>query len=130
MARIEKSVEIDRSADDVWKVVGDFGGISTWLPAIASSSFSDGVRECSMEGGGVLREEITGRDDDAHRFDYSITEAPFPIESHHASMSVEATDTGSRVTWVTEIRPDDLAAAMEPVFAEGIHALKAHLEQA
>jgi hypothetical protein len=44
-----------------------------------------------MEGGGVLREEITARDDESRCFQYTITKVPFPIESHHASMSVEAT---------------------------------------
>lgn len=44
-------------------------------------------------------------------------------------MSVDETDSGSRVTWITEIAPDDMAAAMEPVFDEGMQSLKAHLEQ-
>jgi hypothetical protein len=95
---------------------------------IAASSFSDGVRECSVEGGGVLREEITSRDEDARRYEYAITEAPFPIESHHASMSVEPTGSVSTVIWTTEINPDELAEAMAPVFEDGLRALKAHLE--
>lgn len=128
MARIEKTVDIDRPADEVWKVVGDLGGISSWLPAIAESSFGDGVRECSMEGGGLLREEISARSDEDRSYTYSIVESPMPIEFHEATMSVEPLGDVSRVTWVTEIRPDDMAAAMEPVFSEGVISLKAHLE--
>ncbi len=52
-----------------------------------------------------------------------------PLDHHHAWMSVDETDSGSRVTWITEIAPDDMAAAMEPVFDEGMQSLKAHLEQ-
>lgn len=128
MARIEKSIEIDRSPDDVWAVVGDVGAISTWLPAIGESSFSDGVRECTMEGGGVLREQISNRDDANRRYEYEITEGPMPLDHHHAWMSVDEADAGSRVTWITEIAPDDMATVMEPVFEEGMQALKAHLE--
>lgn len=129
MSRIEKTIDIDRSPDDVWAVVGDIGAISTWLPAIGQSSFDDGVRECTMEGGGVLREQITDRDDTARRYEYEITESPMPLEHHHAWMSVGEIEGGSRVTWITEISPDEMAAAMEPVFEEGIQSLKAHLEQ-
>lgn len=128
MARIENTIDIDRPVEDVWNVVGDFGAISTWLPAIAASSFGDGVRECSMEGGGLLKEEITERDDDAHRYTYSIVESPLPIDSHEASMQVGAREGGSTVTWITEIQPDEMAAAMEPIFADGLRALKSHLE--
>jgi len=130
MARIEKHIEINRSPDDVWAVVGDLGAISTWLPAIQQSSFGDGVRECTMEGGGVLREQISERDDTNRRYEYEITESPMSLEHHHASMSVDETAAGSRVTWITEIEPDDMAAAMEPVFEQGMQSLKAHLETA
>lgn len=128
MARIEKTITIDRSPDDVWGVVGDFGAISTWVPAIAASSFGDGVRECTLEGGGTLREEIVDRDDAGRRYTYRITASPLPLEHHHASMAVEAAGSGSRVTWVTEISPDELVGAMEPVVEDGITALKARLE--
>jgi carbon monoxide dehydrogenase subunit G len=130
MARIEKTITIDRSPDDVWRVVGDFGAISTWLPAIAASSFGDGVRECTLEGGGTLREEIVERDDAARRYAYRITASPLPLEHHRASMSVEPDGAGSRVTWITEIHPDELAGSMEPVLEEGLKALKTHLESA
>jgi mxaD protein len=130
MARIEKTIDINRPADDVWKVVGDFGAISTWLPAIAASSFAGGVRECSIEGGGMLREEIATRDDANRRYEYTITDAPFPLDAHGASMSVVDNGAGSTVTWITEIEPDDLADLMEPLFEDGIHSLKAHLESA
>ena len=82
-----------------------------------------------MAGGGMLREQISGRDDANRRYEYEITESPMPLEHHHAWMSVDETDGGSRVTWITEIQPDDTAAAMEPVFEEGMQSLKARLEQ-
>lgn len=128
MARIEKTIDIDRSPDDVWAVVGDIGSISTWLPAIGESSFQDGVRECTMDGGGMLREQISNHDDATRSYEYEITESPMPLDHHHAWMSVEEEGSGSRVTWITEIAPDDMAAAMEPVFEEGMQSLKVHLE--
>lgn len=129
MARIEKTIDIDRSPDDVWAVVGDVGAISTWLPAIGESSFQDGVRECTMDGGGTLREQISNYDEDTRSYEYEIIESPMPLEHHHAWMSVTEAEGRSRVTWITEIAPDDMAAAMEPVFEEGMQSLKAHLQR-
>lgn len=129
MARIEKTIDIGRSADDVWAVVGDVGAISTWLPAIGESSFEDGVRQCTMEGGGTLREEISDHDDVTRSYEYEITESPMALDHHRARMTVDEIDGGSRVTWVTEITPDDTALAMEPVFEEGMQSLKARLER-
>ncbi len=48
------------------------------------------------------------------------------FDHHHAWMSLDEADAGSRVTWITEIAPDDMATVMEPVFEEGMQALKAH----
>ncbi|MCC5954046.1 MAG: hypothetical protein JJU45_18270 [Acidimicrobiia bacterium] len=36
--------------------------------------------------------------------------------------------TGSLVTWITDMEPEEMAAGMEPVFEDGICALKEHLE--
>lgn len=128
MARIEKTITIDRPPDDVWSVVSDFGAISSWFPAIAASSFADGIRECTLEGGGTLREEIVDRDDAGRRYTYRITASSLPLDHHHASMTVHGEGSGSLVTWVTEVRPDELAEAMAPVFEDGMKGLKARLE--
>lgn len=130
MAVIEKTIEIDASPDDVWAVVGDVGAIASWLPAIAQSSSSGGTRHCTMENGGALYEEITLRDDEARRYEYRIIDSPMPLEHHLASMSVEGSNGGSRVTWTTEVAPDELAGAMEPILDDGLQALKAHIEGA
>lgn len=131
MARIEKSVEINRSPDEVWNVVGDVAGIANWMPALSDSRMeSDTVRKCGMGDAGELTEDITMRDDGARRIEYRITDGPLPIDTHQASMSVDAADGGSRFTWVTEVTPDDLAGAMEPIMEEGVQALKDTVEGA
>jgi hypothetical protein len=81
-----------------------------------------------MEDGGVLREQISNRNDSNRRYEYEITEGPMSLDHHHAWMSVDETDNGSRDTWITEIELDDMAA-MELVFDEGMQSIKAHLEQ-
>ncbi|MGH9206803.1 MAG: SRPBCC family protein, partial [Acidimicrobiales bacterium] len=41
MATGRAEIDIKRSADDVWVVVGDFGGIGGWMP---------GIDSCRVEG--------------------------------------------------------------------------------
>lgn len=128
MARIDKTITVARTPDDVWRVVGDVGSISAWMPAITASSSDSGTRECTLEGGGTMREEIVSRDEEGRRYEFRLSEAPFPFEHHHASISVEAEGDGARITWVTDMAPDEVAAQMEPMFQAGIETLRAQLE--
>ncbi|HUF32992.1 MAG TPA: SRPBCC family protein [Acidimicrobiales bacterium] len=129
MARIEKTIEIDRSPGEVWNVVGDVYNIADWLPALsASKKLDNGNRQCTMEGGGDLEEEITSVDDANRRLEYTITTAPMPIDSHRATMEVADNDGSSTVTWVTEVTPDEIGPALEPMFDQGLVALKERLE--
>ena len=127
MATLTKEILISRPPADVWAVVGDLGGISSWLPAIAESSFEEGVRSCTMAGGGELTETID-LDEDNLRYEYAIVESPMELESHRASIAVEADGDGSRVVWITDVEPREMADAMGPIFDEGLQSLKSTLE--
>lgn len=81
MAKVERDVTIEASPDDVWRVVGDFGGISKWLDGIEASSVDGDTRVCTMAGGGTLEEKILERDDENRRYTYTITQSPFAFES-------------------------------------------------
>ena len=41
MGTATNEIDIDRPADDVWKVVRDFGGLAEWMP---------GIEKCRVEG--------------------------------------------------------------------------------
>lgn len=128
MARVDRDIKIEASPDEVWSVVGDFGGISKWLGSIEASSVDGDTRVCAIAGGGQLVEKILERDDENRRYSYTITESPFPLESHTAWMSVERDGDGSKVTWVMEVSPDELARGMEPIAEGGLMALKGYIE--
>lgn len=129
MARIEKTIDVDCSASELWQVVGDIGGIATWFPGLVSSSYAHGIRRCTMEGGGDLVEEISARDDGSRRYEYRMVEAPMTFTHHFASMSVSDLGAGrSRMTWTTDILPDAIAGPMEQVIDGGLLALRDRLD--
>jgi carbon monoxide dehydrogenase subunit G len=121
------SVSIDRPADDVWALVGDFGGIGEWMP---------GIDACRLQGedrvldtmGMTITERLVKKDDAARALTYSIVDGA-PVERHEAVITVVSDGQGSRVTWDVEALPDDMAGLMASVYQGALDALKTHLEQ-
>jgi len=127
MATIRHHAHIDRSPDEVWRVVADAGAISNWFPGIDSSSADGTTRRCSM-GGAELVEEIVTVDDTLRRFQYRITEGPMPLDFHLGTVDVLPDGDGSLVIYSTEVSPDEAKAIVDGVIAGGVEGLKAALE--
>lgn len=137
MAKASVSSVIGGSVEDVWKVVGDFGGISNWHPAIAASTIVDGsgdaagsVRECTLGDGAKLREEQLERSDADHSYTYNITEAPMPVENYIGKIQLSAAeDDKTLVEWTSTFdvaaeAETEMVGMMNGVYQAGIDALK------
>lgn len=127
MATIRKHVRIAKPADEVWKVVGDAGGIHDWFPPIVKSSVSGNTRTVELDGGPTLTEEIVTNDGELRRFQYRITDG-MPVEFHLGTVDVLDDGDGSLVVYSTEVTPDDLGSIMDGAIAAGIQGLKEHCE--
>jgi carbon monoxide dehydrogenase subunit G len=127
MASGSTETSIARDPEAVWKVVGDFGDLKSWLP---------GIDECTLEGddrvlsmmGMTLRERLVKRDDAKHSITYSIVESPMQIDKHEATVTITAADGGSRVTWDVEVVPDNLLDIFVQTYAGGLESLKKNVE--
>jgi uncharacterized protein YndB with AHSA1/START domain len=128
MATIRHHARIERSPEDVWKVVSDAGAISTWFPVIDESRAEGGIRNCTLQGGGKLEEEIVTSDDELRRFQYRIIGGDMPVEFHLGTVDVLPDRDGSLVVYSTDLSPDELRGQMDGVIADGLDGLKAHLE--
>ena len=127
MADGKAEVEIARSPDDVWALIGDFGGLGDWMPGIDACEVDGDVRKIKTMGM-EIHERLVSHDDHDRTISYSIVEAPMPIEHHLATISVAPSGDGSVLTWAYEVRPDDMAAALGPVYEGSAKAVKAQLE--
>lgn len=127
MATIRHHAHIERSPEDVWKVVSDAGAISNWFPGIDTSSAEGNTRRCSV-GESELAEEIVTVDDELRRFQYRISEGPMPVEFHLGTVDVLPDGDGSLVIYSTEILPDSAKPLLDPSIASGVQGLKAYLE--
>jgi hypothetical protein len=119
---------INRSADDVWKVVSDAASISEWFPGITASTADATTRTITLDGGMDLNEEIVTNDPALRRFQYRIVGGAMPVEFHLGTVDVIEDGAGSLVIYSTDIRPDDFIGLVGPATEGGLGGLKAKLE--
>lgn len=128
MAAGKAEVSIERTPDQVWKLVREFGGLETWMPGVESCVVEGDVRTIGLMGI-EIKEQLRSLDDAAHTISYSVIESPMGnLESHLATISVEPEGSGTHLTWAVEVVPDDLLGLFVPVYEGSVVELKKKLE--
>lgn len=140
MVKIYESAIIPAPISEVWPVIGDFGGIHNWHPAIANATLGDGApadqvgatRVCELGDGAKLSEKQTARSDEDHFYSYAITESPMPMSNYEGTMRLRPlTATGETfMEWSATFDPAagaeaDLPPMIEGLFQAGFEALRA-----
>ncbi len=97
------------AADALWAILGD-PGRSDWVAGVEDITFDGEVRRMQMEGAGIVAERILLKDDDIRRLEYQVIESTPPLAEHLATMQIDPTDSGCRLTWTTKVDPE----AVEP----------------
>ena len=126
------------SADEVWKILRDFGAIGSWMPGIESCEVTGegvgAVRKIAMPGGGGVEERLEAFDDSARSLSYSIGEGPLPVTSYLATILVKAEGSGCSVEWSAEFElkqgvPDEaIVQALEGVYGGALEKLESQLD--
>jgi carbon monoxide dehydrogenase subunit G len=117
-------VTVAASPDAVWAKVGDFAGVGDFFPGIESFRLEGDDRVIGMFGM-EIRERLVSRDDATMTISYSVVDG-VPIESHLATITVEAEGDGSKVTWAYDVTPDEMA----PIFGDTYKGALAAVEAA
>jgi hypothetical protein len=128
MGGATNEIDIERPADDVWKVLRDFGALAAWMPGIDSCRVEGDDRVLEMMGM-ELTERLLRLDDDARTLAYGITKSPMPIEHHEATITVTPVgERESHVTYTVDVVPDSLTDVMSDAYAGALQSLKSRLE--
>jgi carbon monoxide dehydrogenase subunit G len=128
MAEGRAEVSIDRSPDDVWKLLREFGGLDRWMPGVETCTVDGDVRTIGTMGI-EIKEQLRELDDPGRKLSYSVVESPMGnLESHLATISVAPEGSGSHVTWAVEVMPDELLGLFLPVYESSVVELKKQLE--
>ena len=130
MATIRNEIALGAPPDRVWEALRDFGNVHTRVaPGFLTDSKLDGdTRTVTFANGAVARETLVSRDDEARRLVYAIMEQRF--EHYSASVQVVAEGVGSRVVWLIDLLPNDLAGVVTQLSGAGAAAMKGALEKA
>jgi mxaD protein len=126
MATGQAAIDIKGSPDEVWAVVGDFGGIGGWMPGMDSCKVvgEDRILETL---GMTITERLVSKDDGGRALTYAIVDGA-PVESHQAVITVSPSGDASRVTWDVEAMPDEMADLMATIYQQALEALRTHIE--
>ena len=112
----------------IWAIVGSPGRVD-WVPGVESCEFDGEVRRFKMEGAGGLAERIVSHDDAQMFMEYSVVESTPPLQSHLASIKLNASDSdagqGTEFIWRTDVAPVEVA----PFIKKGMLGSLALLEQ-
>ena len=108
----------------IWAIVGEPDRVD-WVTGVESAEFDGEVRRFKMVGAGGLAERINQRDEERMYLEYSVIESTPPLQSHVASITLEAHADGTRFIWQTTVEP----AAVEPFIATGMKGSLAQLAE-
>lgn len=127
MATIHRAIDIEATADAVWAKISDTARISELISFISRSEQTGDDRICTMEGGGILNEQIVTVDPTAKRVVYAITASPLNMAFHAASMQVEERGRGSRLVWTIDLLPAEVVEHFEPMIDVACGDMKSSL---
>jgi Polyketide cyclase / dehydrase and lipid transport len=130
MASIHKEIHVAASADHVWAAIRDVGSIHTRLAQgfVLDTRLDGDSRFVTFANGAVVRERIIAIDDVSRRLAYSVVE--WRATHHHASFQVFAeSEKRSRIVWLADLLPDDLAEVVDAMMEQGCDAMKCTLEK-
>ena len=131
MASIRNEIALRASPERVWDAVRDFGAVHQ---RVAPGFLTDGklegndVRVVTFANGAVARETLVSSDDMSRRLVYAIMDQRF--KHYSASVQVLGEGEGSRVIWIIDLLPDDLAGYVTQMAQQGATAMKTALEKA
>ena len=131
MASIHKEIVIEASPKRVWDAVRDVGAVHERLAPgfVVDTRLEAGARVVTFANGLVARELIVDVDDEARRLAWAVVGSP-RLTHHNASMQVfDDGDRGSRVVWIADLLPNEIAGSIAAMIDEGLGTMKKTLER-
>lgn len=123
MGTVRRHTFIERSADEVWALVGDPARLHEWFP-ITGCQVEGKKRWIDLPSGLRFEEDIITLDHDLRRFQYSIVNNPI-VKSHLGTVDVIA-DGRDRclVVYSTDLDPEVMGLMIAGAAGAGLDRLQ------
>jgi hypothetical protein len=134
MPEVHEEGEIGASVDEVWKLVGDFGGFpaAMGVPVTLEGEGVGQTREIAM-GGDSTVERLEELDEGDTRIVYSIVKGPLPVENYRSTMKLEAAgEDRTKLLWSSTFDVpagadvDGTTGVVHAIYKGGIGGLQRH----
>lgn len=124
MSSLIKTLDLPVPAAFAWDAILDIGALHHRLVAdfVQNCWLEGNVRTVCLANGLCVREEILGIDHAQRRLAYAVDGR---ARYHHAAVQVlPVSDKKCRIFWTTDLAPDHLASAIDPMMAAGLQAMQ------
>ncbi|MEU6206569.1 SRPBCC family protein [Micromonospora musae] len=131
MATVCVEVAVDVPAHRVWAAIADVGAVHRrLLPGrVADARIEGDARILTMPDGTQVRELILAVDHQIRRMAYTVVEGQrLPLTYHHAAFQVLDEGDRSRLVWLTDVLPHEMADAVRARVGRGIEEMRDVLE--
>jgi carbon monoxide dehydrogenase subunit G len=128
MASVRKELWTAARPDAVWAAIADVGALHTRLvPGFVLNTVLDGdVRTVTFANGATVREPIVTIDANTWRLVWSSEGGS--TTHYNASVQAFAEDNGTRVVWIADFLPNEVAGRIEAAMGAGVAAMQKALE--
>jgi carbon monoxide dehydrogenase subunit G len=131
MASIRREISINVPPEQIWSALRDVGALHTRLVAgfVTDCHLDGDARVVTFANGLVARELIVDISDNDRRLVWAAVGGR--LTHHNASVQVFAEGSGgSRVIWIADLLPNELASTIATMIEQGTTAMKRTLERA
>jgi carbon monoxide dehydrogenase subunit G len=130
MASIIRDIAVAAAPESVWQALRDVGNAHQLFAGVLKDcQMGNGERTVTFANGMVLRELVLDVNDDHRRVAYTAVGGR--TTHHNSSLQVFAAEGGhSRVQWVTDFLPNEVAPVIGGLIEAGAAAMKRQLEAA
>jgi carbon monoxide dehydrogenase subunit G len=128
MASIIRDIAVAAPPDKVWESVRDVGNAhKLFVGVLTDCQVGEGDRTVTFANGMVVRELILDVNDEHKRVAYAAVGGR--TTHHNSSLQVFAAKGGhSRIQWVTDFLPNEMAPVIGGLIEAGAAAMKRELE--
>jgi carbon monoxide dehydrogenase subunit G len=126
MVSVKVSERVEASADAVWELFRDFGGIQRFSAGFekveVTGSGIGAIRTITLPGGVALQERLEAFDDRGRRLQYAIVGGPIPVSGYLATIEVK--DEGPkacRIDWSSHFEPKGISEEQGRGMIEGVY---------
>ena len=128
MASIHREVVVETGPDLVWDAIREVGAVHERLAPgfVVDTRLEEGARIVTFGYGVVARELIVDVDEAARRLVWSVVGGR--MTHHNASLQVFTEGAKSRVVWIADLLPNEVAPYIAGMIDQGMAVMKKTIE--